>query len=365
VSTANPLAGLRVGSGMAATPVDGGLPPCLGGVSLQTGADSPPTGADVISNAALDALLSACGLPGLTVLLDPIELASAQDDAFLMLSCATTALGRQKLQAVLNIDLKLASAFHLAERDRAAIVSNLAAALDIHATQVSLSMTPRYLDPQVDQGQTVAAFAYVLCAMRAPHSGVSHPAVKAQVGQTYAPEATGAITLEELPAGRPREFERAVRTKLPPLPAAPPPGPGEMLIVYTDGASRGNPGPAAAGWVVLDSVGRLVGEGGKVLGEHTNNQAEYMAVQEAASWIEQNLGREFQLLIRSDSELIVKQLRGEYKVKDAELKELALETISLLLYFNSFELHAVPRKENSRADALANQALDDAKANRG
>lgn len=365
MSTVNPLAGLRVGSGMAATPVDGSLPPCLGGVSLITDVEIPRPGADVISNAALDALLSACGLPGLTVLLDPIELASAQDDAFMMLSCAATALARQKLQSVLNIDLKLASAFHLAERDRAAIVSNLAAALDIHATQVSLSMTPRYLDPQVDQGQTVAAYAYVLCAMRAPHGSVSQPSGTAQLGQPVKPETSGAVTLEEFAAGRPREFERAVRTKLPPLPPAPPPQPGDTLIIYTDGASRGNPGPAAVGWVVLDSVGRLVGEGGKTLGERTNNQAEYLAVQEVAKWVEQNLGREFQLLIRSDSELIVKQLRGEYKVKDAELRELALKTISLLMYFNSFELHAVPRKENSRADALANQALDDASANRG
>lgn len=350
---------------MAATPVDGGLPPCLGGVSLQTGAEEPATGADVVSNAALDALLSACGLPGLTVLLDPIELASAQDDAFMMLSCAATALARQKLHSVLNLDLKLASAFHLAERDRTAIVSNLAAALDIHATQVSLSRTPRYLEPQVDQGHTVAAYAYILCAMRVPHGEAAHPAGMAQVGQPFKPQPPSAGTLEEIPAGRPREFERAVRTKLPPLPPAPPPQPGDALIIYSDGASRGNPGPAAVGWVVLDSVGRLVGEGGKVLGERTNNQAEYLAVQEVAQWIEQNLGREFQLLIRSDSELIVKQLRGEYKVKDAELRELALKTISLLMYFNSFELHAVPRKENSRADALANQALDDASANRG
>lgn len=359
MSAANPLAGLRVGSGIATSLVAGGLPPCLGGVLLKAAGTASPAGADVISAAALEALLSACGLPGLTTLLDPIELAAAQDDAFLMLSCAVTALSRRKLQHVLNLDLKLASAGVLAEHDRTAIVGNLAAALDIHASQVSLSQTPRNLDPQVDQGQKIAAFAYILCAIRVAESGVQQMAAKSPKAQIQPAETNHPSTLDDVPAGRPREFERAVRTKLPPLPAAPPPSAGETLIVYTDGASRGNPGPAAAGYVVLDSVGRLVGEGGKTLGERTNNQAEYLAVQEAIGWIEQNLGREYQLLIRSDSELIVKQLRGEYKVKDAELRELALETISLLMYFNSFELDAVPRKENSRADALANQALDE------
>jgi ribonuclease HI len=361
VSAANPLAGLRIGSGIAATPAGDGMPPCLGGVQLDGGGEDCQTGADVISEATLDALLSACGLPGLATLLDPIELAATADDAYLKLSHTATALGRRKLQAVLNLDLKLASAFHLAERDRVAIINNLAAALDIHPSQIGLSATPRHLDPQVDQGHTIAAYAYLLCAIRVDGGSVMHIAGKAGEQAAIGAEADSAARLEEIPAGRPREFERAVRTKLPPLPPAPPPRAGDTLIVYTDGASRGNPGPASAGWVVLDSQGRLVGEGGKTLGESTNNQAEYLAVQEAASWIEQNLGREFRLLIRSDSELIVKQLRGEYKVKDAELRQLALETMSLLMYFTTFELHAVPRKENSRADALANRALDEAR----
>jgi ribonuclease HI len=72
-------------------------------------------------------------------------------------------------------------------------------------------------------------------------------------------------------------------TKLPPLPAAPKPQSGDELIIYTDGASRGNPGPAAVGWVVFDAQGRLVHEDGSAIGKRTNNQAEYLAVSAAAN----------------------------------------------------------------------------------
>jgi len=156
---------------------------------------------------------------------------------------------------------------------------------------------------------------------------------------------------------RAQKFERALKSKLPPLPEAPPPQAGASLIVYTDGASRGNPGPSASGWVVLDAEGRLVGEGGSDLGKRTNNEAEYMAVAEAARWIEDNVGRELNIEFRLDSELVVKQLRGEWKLKDPGLKQLALPVMNQLGYFLSVELKHVPREQNQRADALANRVL--------
>ncbi len=164
---------------------------------------------------------------------------------------------------------------------------------------------------------------------------------------------------KDLPA-RARKFEDAISSKLPPLPPAPKPKEGDDLIIYTDGASRGNPGPSATGWVVLDVQGRLVYETGSTIGEHTNNQAEYLAVQEAAEWVEQNLGRSHNLHFRLDSELVAKQLSGDWKIKDAGLKQLAMEAMNALMFFDSFDLTHVPRKENQRADALANRALNEA-----
>ena len=104
--------------------------------------------------------------------------------------------------------------------------------------------------------------------------------------------------------------------------------------------------------------GRLAGEGGSALGERTNNQAEYEAVIEAARWIERKVGRDINLQIRTDSELLVRQLRGDWKVKDPGLRHLAMQAMNQLMFFQTFELKWVSRSENSSADALANRVLD-------
>lgn len=356
MSAPNPLAGLRVGFGLAVALSGEGPPARLGGVELGRGRDGGREDADVASDAASDALLSACGLPEMETLLDPVELAGSGADAYLKLSNLAAALRRRKLEEVLNLDVKLAGALPLPERERVAVINNLAAALGILPAQVSLSFTSHRLMPPVDQGRAVVAFAHVLCCLRTPGSTAGRVAADGWTAPERA--AKPGEPREETPAGRPHEFERAMRTKLPPLPPAPPPRAGDTLIAYADGASRGNPGPAAAGWIVLDAQGRLVGEGSKALGGHTNNEAEYLAVQEMARWVESALGLDFNLLVRMDSELVVKQLRGEYKVKDPELKQLALQTMTQLMYFTTFNLAHVPRIENARADALANRELD-------
>ena len=331
-------------------------------MELGRGAESRGEDDDVASAAACDALLSACGLPELETLLDPNELAGSGVDAYVKLSHLATALHRRKLELVLNLDVKLTGTAPLPERERVAVVNNLAAALGILPGQVSLSFASQRFMLAVDREPALVAFAHVLCRLRTPSGSASRSAAE---GWT-APERAGSAGAREegLPPGRPREFERALRTKLPPLPPAPAPRAGDTLIAYADGACRGNPGPSAAGWIVLDAQGRLVGEGSKALGEHTNNEAEYLAVQELARWVEQTHGAEFHLLVRLDSELVVKQLRGEYKVKDPELKQLAMQTMAQLMYFSTFELAHVPRVENARADALANRELDQQRGKR-
>jgi ribonuclease HI len=109
---------------------------------------------------------------------------------------------------------------------------------------------------------------------------------------------------------------------------------------------------------VLNTIGQLVHEGGSKLGTMTNNQAEYSALIEAMEWIGKNLGYEHKLELRLDSQLVQRQLSGEYRIKDEELKELALYTMNHLTRFYEFKLVHIPRAENARADALANQVLD-------
>ena len=126
--------------------------------------------------------------------------------------------------------------------------------------------------------------------------------------------------------------------------------------VYVDGASRGNPGPAAVGWVIVTGDG-IVAEGGERIGEATNNRAEYEALVRALeAALDYGLS---EADVRGDSELVVKQLRGEYDVNDPTLRELRARARELLTEFDRWSIEHVPREINDRADELANEALDD------
>jgi len=127
-------------------------------------------------------------------------------------------------------------------------------------------------------------------------------------------------------------------------------------IVYTDGAARGNPGPAAIGIVVLDESGHTVYESSRTLGVHTNNEAEYMAIIAALQYLREVRAKEADFYL--DSELVVRQLNGRYKVKEPRLQSLHGQATMLLNAVPSHTIRHVPRKENARADALANEALD-------
>ena len=135
------------------------------------------------------------------------------------------------------------------------------------------------------------------------------------------------------------------------------PFPADVVgVAYADGASRGNPGPAAFGCVyTLEDGEPLCGEAA-TLGETTNNVAEYRgciaALSRLKSW---GLAR---AIVRLDSELVVKQLNGQYKVRQPHLKPLVAEALGLRRAFTEVRIEHVPRKQNAIADGLANAALD-------
>jgi probable phosphoglycerate mutase len=129
------------------------------------------------------------------------------------------------------------------------------------------------------------------------------------------------------------------------------------FLLYADGASRGNPGPAAYGAVIYDSAGNLVAELGENLGIRTNNYAEYQAVIAGLRHIQLTWpGSE--VLVRMDSKLVVEQLSGRWQIKHPELRELAQEALRTMRSL-SVKLEWVPREQNSAADAAANRALDE------
>jgi ribonuclease HI len=134
------------------------------------------------------------------------------------------------------------------------------------------------------------------------------------------------------------------------------------LIVYIDGGSRGNPGPAALGVVVCNEKGEAVKRYSEYLGELTNNQAEYYALIFAFKKIKLLFGKKItsqqELEVRSDSELLVKQLKGEYKVLEPEIQKLFLEAWNLKLDFAKVRVNLISRQKNKEADRLVNEALD-------
>jgi ribonuclease HI len=137
----------------------------------------------------------------------------------------------------------------------------------------------------------------------------------------------------------------------------------KTLSVYTDGASRGNPGPASVGIVFKNESGKIVFEKQKELGKATNNEAEYQAIIQAMKHV--NRHHPEKIIFYADSELMIKQMRGEYKIKNPGIQKLFLEAWNRTIDFkkNGKEVKFVeiPREKNKEADALANKALDQGK----
>ncbi len=140
----------------------------------------------------------------------------------------------------------------------------------------------------------------------------------------------------------------------------------KKVIVYTDGGARGNPGPAGAGFVLCNEKNETMQEYGKYLGENlTNNEAEYIAavlgLKELKNYFGKRLAKEMEVLLCVDSELIVKQVQGKYKIENEKLQPLFLNLWNLFLDFKSVKIKHIPRSKNKDADRLVNEALDRAK----
>ncbi len=130
----------------------------------------------------------------------------------------------------------------------------------------------------------------------------------------------------------------------------------ERVTIYTDGAARGNPGPAAIGVVIKDTAGKTIATISQRLTPTTNNQAEYLAI---ISGLEKaiSLGCRH-AIVKSDSELVVKQINGQYKIKNTILRPLYQQVVQLTGKFERLSISYIPREQNRQADELANKALD-------
>jgi ribonuclease HI len=134
------------------------------------------------------------------------------------------------------------------------------------------------------------------------------------------------------------------------------------LVVNVDGGARGNPGPAAVAAVAATVDGEVVGERNAYIGEATNNVAEYRALLLGLELARELGASEVELI--NDSELVARQIGGEYKVKHAGLKPLFGEAMRTLREFDAWAVRSVRREQNERADELVNRALDEARERR-
>jgi len=139
----------------------------------------------------------------------------------------------------------------------------------------------------------------------------------------------------------------------------------EKIIIHTDGGSRGNPGPAGIGvWISSASGGETLDKKyGKCIGIATNNVAEYAALIFGLKKVKQLLGKDktkqYEIECRLDSELVVRQLNHEYKLKEEYIQKNFIEIWNLMLDFKSVKFYHIPREKNTIADALVNEALDE------
>ena len=131
--------------------------------------------------------------------------------------------------------------------------------------------------------------------------------------------------------------------------------PGHRLVLCIDGASRGNPGKAGAGVWITNGVGETISEVSRFLGHKTNNEAEYWALLLGLREAKRLRGDSIQIF--TDSQLVERQIKGVYRVRDSNLKTLHKAVIRELNTFSSFEIESIPREENQEADRLANQAI--------
>ncbi|ADJ16206.1 ribonuclease HI [Halalkalicoccus jeotgali] len=169
----------------------------------------------------------------------------------------------------------------------------------------------------------------------------AHERWRAELGEANAIAYDDTVVVQ---GARPADIESVLR------------GGSGRVHLYFDGGSRGNPGPAAIGWVLVSSDG-IVAEGNERIGETTNNRAEYEAL---ARGLE--VAREYgfdAVEVRGDSQLVVKQVRGEWDANDPGMRERRVRVHELLSAFPEWSIAHVPREINERADELVNEAFED------
>ena len=314
---------MRIGSGFDIHRTKPGAKLILGGVHIPSGFGlASETDGDVVLHSIIDALLAAAGLPDIGVQFPPGQgLFSDVPSADLVArACSLTAKAGLALE---QADITILAEAPKLSPHYDAIRANLARLLSLDETNVSVKARSFEGMGDVGEGRAIAAYALVLGKLGSfKHGGAKEDKALGK----HALEHTGTI-------------------------------PKGAILVNVDGGSRGNPGPAAAAAVVCDPAGGTYTRA-EFIGIATNNVAEYKGILLALRLLKERGACKQQIILQTDSSLIFNQLLGLYKVKDANLRELAKQALSEMAEFSNLRLRLVPREENTAADAEVNAALD-------
>lgn len=324
---------MRIGLGLDTHRLitDPGRPLRLGGVTIPGDlALEGHSDADALLHALTDAILGALGLGDIGEYFPPADAQWKDADSTLFLTHALDAM-REKGYQLANIDCVIMAEVPRLSPHKSTIRKQLAELLELPSDCVGMKATTAEKLGALGRGEGLLAQVVVLLV----------PAVSPETSSTT----------RKVPT------KKSAGAKLPPPPSVDPGAiKGQVLHVWCDGGSRGNPGPAAIGVVMKDTAGGVVHAAGQTIGETTNNVAEYRSLIYA---LQVALALDpSEVLVQMDSELVVKQMKGEYKVREEHLARLHAQAQSAAEMLRKVRYQHVRRELNAEADALANQALD-------
>ncbi len=314
---------MRIGSGFDIHRTKPGAKLMLGGVCIPSSFGlASETDGDVVLHALIDAILAASGLPDIGVQFPPGEglFGDTPSADLVSRACALSAKAGLALQ---QADITILAEAPKLSPHYEAIRARVAKLLKLDEACVSVKARSFEGMGDIGEGRAIAAYALVLGKLAARQQG----------------RAKDALALEK----HPLEHKGAI--------------PKGAFLVSVDGGSRGNPGPAAAAALVRDPAGETYSRT-EFIGRATNNVAEYKGVLLALRLLRERGASRHHIILQTDSSLIYNQLLGSYKVKDANLRELARQALSEMAEIPGLRLMLVPREENTAADAEVNAALD-------
>ena len=331
----------RIGHGFDVHPFKKGRKLILGGVEFESefGLDGH-SDADVILHAVMDAILGALGERDIGHHFPPSDEKYKNISSRKLLKIVATMLEESEYE-IGNIDITVHAEKPKIARKITEMRANIADDLGCAIERINIKATTWEGLGYVGRGEGIAADALALLKRRSENDDDDFENIKSLKAKRKSKSLAESREKEEL-LDFDEPTEKRVKTK-------------GAVVIYTDGASKGNPGPAGAGAVIIDGKGDVISEISMFLGNMTNNQAEYqaliLALKEVAGL------RPERLIIKSDSQLMVRQLSGEYKVKDMDLFALFNLVQRQLKMIQSWEIEHIPRDENNRADKLANDAI--------